>query len=200
MAVGDFDGNGLLDLAVIVPGSTFVSVLLGSPEGRFTQTAVIDIGQPATAVAAGDIDGDGKLDLAVTSLGRVVLLRGNGQGEFEHWPTLEGDGAGEFTPPRPKGRRRSAIDVAIAGISRPRAAANHLPNGSNDRFSRRELDVIRLSSQGYTAKQVAGSLGIGERTVETHVSNAYAKLGVNTKLELVLRMIELGIPQRVGAE
>jgi DNA-binding CsgD family transcriptional regulator len=36
-------------------------------------------------------------------------------------------------------------------------------------------------------------LFIGERTVETHLANAYTKLGVASKLDLVRRASELGI-------
>ncbi|MCI0345874.1 MAG: helix-turn-helix transcriptional regulator [Chloroflexi bacterium] len=48
----------------------------------------------------------------------------------------------------------------------------------------RERDVALLAAQGRTAKEIAAELFIGERTVETHLANAYAKLGVGSKREL----------------
>ena len=70
VAVGDFNGDGKLDLAVANGGDLSsgaggnVTVLLGNGDGTF-QTAVAfaadDIPQ---SVAVGDFNGDGKLDLA----------------------------------------------------------------------------------------------------------------------------------------
>jgi DNA-binding CsgD family transcriptional regulator/class 3 adenylate cyclase len=54
-----------------------------------------------------------------------------------------------------------------------------------DALTRREREVARLASEGRSAKEIAEQLFIGERTVETHLANAYAKLGVGSKLELV---------------
>jgi DNA-binding CsgD family transcriptional regulator len=67
----------------------------------------------------------------------------------------------------PKGRR---IKTAVAGP---------------DALTRREREVARLAAEGRSAKEIAEQLFIGERTVETHLANAYAKLGVGSKVELV---------------
>jgi DNA-binding CsgD family transcriptional regulator len=52
-------------------------------------------------------------------------------------------------------------------------------------LTRREREVVQLASLGRTAREIGVELFIGERTVETHLANAYAKLGVGSKLELV---------------
>ena len=44
-----------------------------------------------------------------------------------------------------------------------------------------------------SAKEIAQSLFVGKRTVETHLANVYAKLGVDSKLQLVRRATELGL-------
>lgn len=49
----------------------------------------------------------------------------------------------------------------------------------------REREVVRLAQQGLTAKEIGKTLFIGARTVETHLSNAYAKLGINSKMHLM---------------
>ncbi|MGE5237069.1 MAG: response regulator [Acidobacteriota bacterium] len=54
----------------------------------------------------------------------------------------------------------------------------------------RELEVLRLVAAGHTNKQVAGKLGIGVRTVETHRANLMDKLGVGSRVELVRFAIE----------
>ena len=46
-------------------------------------------------------------------------------------------------------------------------------------------EVARLATQGYTAREIGDQLHIGKRTVETHLANAYEKLGVRSKRELI---------------
>jgi DNA-binding CsgD family transcriptional regulator len=60
-------------------------------------------------------------------------------------------------------------------------------------LSAREREVAKLAAAGCSAREIAQRLFIGERTVETHLANAYAKLGVSSKLELVRRAGELGL-------
>jgi DNA-binding NarL/FixJ family response regulator len=47
----------------------------------------------------------------------------------------------------------------------------------------RESDVLRLLVQGKSDREIADALFIGTRTVETHVSNLIAKLGVHNRTE-----------------
>ena len=78
-AVGDFNGDGKLDLAVC--GETATYVLLGNGDGTFqAPTTVFSAYGPMVAT---DVNGDGKLDLIVESdpsVGQVYL--GNGDGTF----------------------------------------------------------------------------------------------------------------------
>jgi DNA-binding CsgD family transcriptional regulator len=48
-------------------------------------------------------------------------------------------------------------------------------------LSRREIEVLRLVAVGRTNRDIAGELGISERTVDRHVSNLFAKLAVSTR-------------------
>ena len=52
-------------------------------------------------------------------------------------------------------------------------------------LSRREREIARLLVAGRTARSIAASLVISERTVETHVASIYRKLGVQNRHDLV---------------
>jgi DNA-binding NarL/FixJ family response regulator len=69
-------------------------------------------------------------------------------------------------------------------------------NGYNplmgSQFSLRERQIIELLLQGKTNKEIALLLQISRRTVEFHASNIYAKLGVHSRTEFILRLC-LGI-------
>src|SRR6185369_2682810 len=68
VAVGDFNGDGKLDLAVANQTTNNVSVLLGNGAGSFGAATNFAVGTLPTPVAVGDFNGDGKLDLAVANL------------------------------------------------------------------------------------------------------------------------------------
>jgi hypothetical protein len=83
LAVGDFNGDGVADLAVVTTNS--VSVLLGNGDGTF-QAAVSYAVASALSVTTGDFNGDGHLDLAVTNdiePTTIGVLLGNGDGTFQ---------------------------------------------------------------------------------------------------------------------
>jgi DNA-binding CsgD family transcriptional regulator len=62
-----------------------------------------------------------------------------------------------------------------------------------DSLTARERQVARLAAQGLTLRKIGERLFIGERTVETHLANVYAKLGVASKSELAGRAAKLGL-------
>ncbi|MGA3327934.1 MAG: choice-of-anchor D domain-containing protein [Terriglobia bacterium] len=84
VAMGDFNGDRKLDLAVINDRSNNVTILLGNGDGTFQTAVNYTVGSAPTDVAAGDFNGDGKLDLAVTNAdsNNVTILLGNGNGTF----------------------------------------------------------------------------------------------------------------------
>jgi hypothetical protein len=91
--VGDFNGDGNLDIAVAADDTPFgtggISVLLNNGDGTF-QSAVYysSDGQDARGVAIGDFNGDHKLDIMVTNItsstaaGSIVVLWETGMGRF----------------------------------------------------------------------------------------------------------------------
>ena len=57
----------------------------------------------------------------------------------------------------------------------------------------RATQVARMAAAGETARAIATRLFLSERTVETHLASAYAKLGVRSKAELIRRAAELAV-------
>ncbi|TVQ65411.1 MAG: hypothetical protein EA379_00130, partial [Phycisphaerales bacterium] len=90
LAVGDFNGNTLLDIAVANRGSNSVTVLSNNGLGGFVGSAPIAVGQAPVALAAADFNNSGAVDLAVanSASNTVTLLQNSGSGAFATASTL----------------------------------------------------------------------------------------------------------------
>lgn len=79
-------------------------------------------------------------------------------------------------------------DVAALPSSPDRGSHRHA-FGLTDR----ELEIVRLVATGHKNKEVAGELHISERTVKTHLTNIFHKLGVRDRVGLVMYALKKGI-------
>ena len=83
LAVGDFNGDGKPDIAVLTYVGATVVILLGKGDGTFTAAPLTPtVGGNPNSIAVGDLNGDGKLDLVVSSYNTLSVLLGKGDGSF----------------------------------------------------------------------------------------------------------------------
>ena len=68
LAVGDFNGDGAADLAVVNQSNNTVTILAGKGDGTFELQANYESSSGPASIVTGDFDGDGELDMAVTNL------------------------------------------------------------------------------------------------------------------------------------
>jgi hypothetical protein len=95
LAVGDFNGDGKLDIAAVIDSTNAVSIFLGNGNGSFAAPVQYSTGQMLVSppVLVGDFNGDRKLDLAVATAGGIAILLGNGNGTFQ--PSLLSSAPGD---------------------------------------------------------------------------------------------------------
>ena len=59
-------------------------------------------------------------------------------------------------------------------------------------LTNREKEVFDYLIKNYSTKKIAKILGISEKTVRNHVSNAMQKIGVNGRAAAVIELVKLG--------
>jgi DNA-binding NarL/FixJ family response regulator len=84
----------------------------------------------------------------------------------------------------PMSRAHAAVVVEQLARTMPASSSG---SGADGSVSRRENDVLRLLAEGLTDREIAESLAISPRTVESHVSSLLRKLGVRNRAEAAQR-------------
>ena len=95
--------------------------------------------------------------------------------------------------------RRSATLAAVTanelGMGPVRARAQALIDrlARSQRLSQREREIAGLVAGGSTNREMAGLLGLSERTIETHVQNVLTKLSLHTRSQIAAWAVSEGI-------
>jgi pimeloyl-ACP methyl ester carboxylesterase/DNA-binding CsgD family transcriptional regulator len=105
---------------------------------------------------------------------RLVELAG-----MDHWPWL--------------GDAEAVLIEIEAFLTGSRPSRRDRPAWGPEALTRRERNVAGLAVQGLSNREIAERLFVSERTAETHLANAYGKLGVHSRLDLVRRAAEFGL-------
>jgi DNA-binding NarL/FixJ family response regulator len=66
------------------------------------------------------------------------------------------------------------------------------PKAGSTQITPRELEVLAAAARGLGNKQIAAELRLSPRTVQTHLTSVFAKLGVGSRTEAVLRAMQEG--------
>ena len=80
------------------------------------------------------------------------------------------------------------IAGALVGVGQ---RSSNLP-GAAVSLSEREAEVIRLIAQGHTSKEMASSLGLSPRTLETYKARAMSKLNLRSRADLIRYALRSG--------
>ncbi len=90
------------------------------------------------------------------------------------------------------GQVQLAPEAAARLIREIRAPEPKSADGA-DVLTEREAEVLCLIARGRANKEIATELGIGEKTVKTHVSHLLAKLGVQSRTQAALHAARIGL-------
>ena len=147
---------------------------------RYDERHVVELASAADALL--------DLGLAVDSA-RTLLSLGRAQRRARKWgaarETLE-RATNAFDALGSRGWAETAQgELTRAGARRPAKAGSLTPT---------ERRVAELAAEGLANKEIAGTLVVTINTVEFHLSNTYAKLGIRSRGQLGARLAELGEP------
>ena len=83
----------------------------------------------------------------------------------------------------------STLPTRPTGSGRIRTGATVYP----DRLTAREVEILRLLAAGRSNRAIADELVLSVYTVERHVANVYAKIGVHTRVEAAAYALRHGL-------
>jgi hypothetical protein len=195
VAVGDFRGNGLMD---VVTGNddtaNTVSVLLGKGDGTFATHVDYPVGSAPSGIAVGDFNGDGKLDIVVVygfNDARVAVLLGNGDGTFQAFkPTVAGFQGGSIAVGDFNGDGK--LDVAVSDSDLAASGVDIMLGNGDGTFQApvtyttaedpRMVIVgdfngdgkLDLATANADSETISVLLGKGDGTFQTHKDNSTA--------------------------
>ncbi len=131
---------------------------------------------------------------------RVILLSGHAESEPMHRAIAAG-AAGYLIKTADRDTICDAIAAVVRGetalaaeVQEALAEEMRLRSGSSaPLLSVREQEVLRLTAEGCSAKEIAERLDISATTVRTYLSHAYDKLGVSDRAAAVAEAMRRGL-------
>ena len=98
VAIADFDGDTLPDVAVASSGHNTLAILSGNGDGTFQPARTSSAGGSPVSLAAADFNRDARPDIAIVTAGSngVSVLLGNGDGTFQAARSFAADAGAAF--------------------------------------------------------------------------------------------------------
>jgi hypothetical protein len=160
VATGDFNGDGLPDLAVVHTVDHTVNILMNNGDGTFKPAVSYQTGNTGPIwVTVADFTDTGNLDLAVLGGGSVSILLGNGDGTFQPAHTYAtgpqdrgGVAVGDFTGD-------GYLDLAVTdfdGISQTESAVDVFLNNGDGTFQAYKQVPVPQAARSVTAGDFTG--------------------------------------------
>ena len=151
------------------------------------------------------LDGVGALaELARTKTSTAVLVLTTYHTDADIFNAIDAGAAGYLLKDTPADHLFEAIRSTARGepALAPRVAnrlMSDLRKTQPDALTPRELDVLALAAEGYSNREIARGLHIGEATVKSHLVHIYRKLGVDDRTHAVTIALQRGLI-RLGAD
>lgn len=184
--VGDVSGLGTLQEAITELGAARPDLVI-LDQGLGEMEAVSELGRAAKATGACVILLTAHQDPAIlaraTEWASGLLPRGAGATDVGH--AIQVVRTGAFYMDSDQAREM------VHELDALREVAVREPGGES--LTPREKDVLRLLSEGLSARQMARRLELSERTINTHVANVYRKLAVSNRVQAVRQALRMGL-------
>lgn len=178
--------------------------VVGEAETGAAALALVDAMEPEVVLVDVQLIDESGIDvareLAATHPSvRVVILSAHDDEEFVH-DAFEVGAAGYLLKTMPRdeligavraaGRGTVVVDPGLSSRRDTQEASNVL---GIRRLTWREQQAVELVAEGLTNRAVALRMGVSVRTVEGHLNHVFAKLGIESRTELVRLVLTGGV-------
>jgi DNA-binding NarL/FixJ family response regulator len=82
----------------------------------------------------------------------------------------------------------------------PDGGLEHTGEGADRLLTAREAHILKLAAKGLSNKEIAFELSLSPRTVQSHLSSVFDKLGVTSRTQAVVAGLKQGIIKREDIE